>query len=67
MFAQVEVPTLFECVKYPVVSVGVVRWVENTLLDPMFFEEAAASSALFLVLLDEVHTHTHTSHALHRG
>ncbi len=50
---------MFECVKYPVVSVGVVRWVENTLLDPMFFEEAAESSALFLVLLDEVHTHTH--------
>ena len=49
-----EVPTLFECVKYPVVAMGVVRWVEHTLLDPMFFEEAAESSALFLVLLDEV-------------
>ena len=45
---------MFECVKYPVVAVGVVRWVEHTMLDPMFFEEAAESSSLFLVLLDEV-------------
>ena len=51
---QVEIPTLFECIKYPVVAVGVVRWVEHTMLDPMFFEEATESSSLFLVLLDEV-------------
>ena len=51
---QVEIPTLFEVVKHPTVSVGVLRWVEHTLTDPTFFEEAAESSSLFFVLLDEV-------------
>ena len=39
--------------KIPVVSMGVVRWVEHMLTDSTFFEEAAESSPLFLVLLDE--------------
>ena len=56
---QVEIPTLFEVVKHPIVSVGVLRWVEHTLTDPTFFEEAAESSSLFLVLLDEVCIHIH--------
>lgn len=56
---QVEVPTLFECMKIPIVSMGVIRWVEHTLIDPTFFEEAAESSSLFLVLLDEA-TSCHT-------
>ena len=51
---QVEIPTLFECIRHPIVSMGVLRWVEYTLTDPTFFEEAAESSSLFLVLLDEV-------------
>jgi len=51
---QVEIPTLFECMKMPVVSMGVIRWVEHTLTDSTFFAEAAESSSLFLVLLDEV-------------
>ena len=33
---------------------GVLRWVEHSLTDLTFFEEAAESSSLFLVLLDEV-------------
>ena len=53
---QVEIPTLFECMKCPIVSMGVLRWVEHTMLEPTFFEEAAESSSLFLVLLDEVNT-----------
>lgn len=56
---QVEIPTLFECMKVPVVSMGVVRWVEHMLTDSTFFEEAAESSSLFLVLLDEA-TSCHT-------
>ena len=50
---QVEIPTIFECMKVPVVCMGVVRWVEHMLTDSTFFEEAAESSSLFLVLLDE--------------
>ena len=51
---QVEIPTLFEVIKHPIVSVGVLRWVEHTLTDPAFFEVAAENSSLFLVLLNEV-------------
>lgn len=51
---QVELPKLFECIQHPIVSLGVLRWVEYTLTDPTFFEVAAESSSLFLVLLDEV-------------
>ncbi len=51
---QVEIPKLFECVQHPIVSLGVLKWVEYTLTDPTFFEVAAESSSLFLVLLDEV-------------
>ena len=50
---QVEIPSLFNSMKIPIVSMGVVRWVEHMLTDPTFFEEAAESSSLFLVLLDE--------------
>ncbi len=60
---QVEIPTLFECMKIPVVSMGVVRWVEHMLTDSTFFEEAAESSSLFLVLLDEAAS----CHALHHA
>ena len=42
---QVEIPTLFDVVKHLIVSVGVLRWVEHTLTDPTFFEEAAESSS----------------------
>ena len=42
--------------RYPIVSMGVLRWVEHTLSDPTFFEEAAETSPLFLVVLDEVYT-----------
>eukprot|EP00731_Ephydatia_muelleri_P026694 Em0018g794a len=51
---QVEVPTLFDCIRYPVVSMGVLLWVEHTLTDTTFFEVAAESSPLYLALLDEV-------------
>lgn len=61
---QVEIPTLFECMKVPVVSMGVVRWVEHMLTDSTFFEEAAESSPLFLVLLDEA-TSCHPLHHSH--
>ena len=40
-------------------SLGVLRWVEHTLSDLTFFEEAAESSPLFLGLLDEVHKYIH--------
>lgn len=35
-------------------SMGVLRWLESTLIDPSFFEVSAETSSLFLVLLDEI-------------
>lgn len=40
--------------RYPIVSMGVFRWVEATVVEPSFFEVSAETSSLFLVLLDEV-------------
>ena len=40
--------------RYPIVSMGVFRWVESTLTNTNFFEISGETSSLFLVLLDEV-------------
>ena len=45
-------------IRYPVVSMGVLLWVEHTLTDTTFFEVAAESSPLYLALLDEVRGHS---------
>ena len=47
----------YASIRYPVVSLGVLRWVEHTLSDLTFFEEAAEASSLFLALLNEVCVH----------
>ena len=41
-------------VRYPIVSMGVFRWVESTVTNPSFFEVSAETTSLVLVLLDEV-------------
>jgi negative elongation factor C/D len=53
---------LFDCMRYPIVSMGVFRWVESTVTDPSFFEVSAETSSLFLVLLDEIATYHHLQH-----
>lgn len=40
--------------RYPIVSMGVLRWLESTLIEPSFFEVSAETSSLFLVLVDEI-------------
>ena len=40
--------------RVPVVSVGVVRWVEVTVLEPTYFQLCVESTPTHLALLDEV-------------
>lgn len=49
-----ELSTLYEYIKVPVVSVGVVRWVEVTVLEPTYFQLCVESTPTHLALLDEV-------------
>ena len=49
--------------RYPVVSKGVLLWLESILLDVSFFEMSMENAILYLSLLDEAgstHRHTHT-------
>ncbi|XP_049544994.1 negative elongation factor D [Anopheles darlingi] len=49
-----DISTLYNCIRYPVVGVGVIRWVENTVTEPSYFKLCTESCPLHLALLDEV-------------
>ncbi|XP_014215121.1 negative elongation factor D [Copidosoma floridanum] len=49
-----EINTLFECIKSPVVSAGVIRWVESTVTEPSYFKLCTEHCPIHLALLDEV-------------
>lgn len=51
-----DLQTLYNCIKYPVVAVGVIRWVEATVTEPSYFKLCTDSSPIHLVILDEVAT-----------
>lgn len=58
-----EITTLFHCIRYPVVSVGVIRWVECTVTEPSYFKLCTEHTPTHLALLDEVVTcHTFLHH-----
>lgn len=46
----------FFCHRYPVVGVGVIRWVENTVTEPSYFKLSTDSCPPHLAVLDEVAT-----------
>uniref|UniRef100_A0A182YCW6 Uncharacterized protein n=1 Tax=Anopheles stephensi TaxID=30069 RepID=A0A182YCW6_ANOST len=57
-----DISTLYNCIRFPVVGVGVIRWVENTVTEPSYFKLCTESCPLHLALLDEVacvHTSLH--------
>uniref|UniRef100_A0A182SYJ6 Negative elongation factor D n=1 Tax=Anopheles maculatus TaxID=74869 RepID=A0A182SYJ6_9DIPT len=57
-----DISTLYSCIRFPVVGVGVIRWVENTVTEPSYFKLCTESCPLHLALLDEVacvHTSLH--------
>ncbi|EDW29914.1 GL15890 [Drosophila persimilis] len=49
-----ELQTLYNCIKYPVVGVGVIRWIENVVMEPSFFKLSTDSCPTHLAVLDEV-------------
>jgi len=51
-----ELSTLYHCIRFPVVSVGVIRWVECVVSDPMFFSLSTEYCPVHLALIDEVVT-----------
>ncbi|KAF2348795.1 TH1 protein [Trinorchestia longiramus] len=49
-----EIQALYSCIRFPVVSVGVVRWVECVVKEPTFFKLCTETVPTQLALLDEV-------------
>uniref|UniRef100_A0A3B1IZ36 Negative elongation factor complex member C/D n=1 Tax=Astyanax mexicanus TaxID=7994 RepID=A0A3B1IZ36_ASTMX len=63
-----ELGTLYQCIRFPVVAMGVLKWVDWTVSEPRYFQLQTDHTPIHLALLDEVksslhsttHTHTHT-------
>ncbi len=51
-----ELNTLYQCIRFPVVSVGIIRWVECVVSEPSFFSLSTDYCPVQLALLDEVVT-----------
>lgn len=51
-----ELNVIYQCIRYPVVSVGVIRWVESTVTEPSYFKLCTEQTPIHLALLDEVVT-----------
>ncbi|KAK3862731.1 hypothetical protein Pcinc_031435 [Petrolisthes cinctipes] len=49
-----EINTLYQCIRFPVVSVGLVRWIECVVNEPSYFKLCTESTPTHLALLDEV-------------
>ncbi|XP_033222930.1 negative elongation factor D [Belonocnema kinseyi] len=49
-----ELTTIYQCIRYPVVSVGVIRWVECTVTEPSYFKLCTEHCPIHLAVLDEV-------------
>ncbi|XP_064640756.1 negative elongation factor D-like [Lineus longissimus] len=51
-----DVGTLFQCIKFPVVAMGILRFVDLTVSEPSYFKLNTDHTPLHLVLLDEIVT-----------
>lgn len=49
-----ELQTLYNCIRFPVVGVGVIRWVEITVTEASYFKLSTDSCPPHLAILDEV-------------
>jgi len=49
-----ELNTLYQCIRFPVVSVGIIRWVECIVTEPNYFSVNSDICPIHLALLDEV-------------
>ncbi|XP_065572172.1 negative elongation factor D-like [Artemia franciscana] len=57
-----ELSSLYQCLKYPVVSVGIFRWIEVTVTEPSYFKLSTDHTPLHLALLDEIVAVNHLLH-----
>ncbi|XP_076370703.1 negative elongation factor complex member TH1 isoform X2 [Tachypleus tridentatus] len=57
-----ELNTLYQCIRFPVVALGVVRWVDYTVSEKSYFKLSTEHTPLHLQLLDEVSTCHTTLH-----
>lgn len=49
-----ELDAIFKHIRYPVVAMGVICWVEEVVSDPAYFQRMTDTTPLHLILLDEV-------------
>lgn len=49
-----DLGTIYQCLKFPVVSIGIIRWVECTVTEPSYFKLSTEQTPIHLALLDEV-------------
>lgn len=59
-----EIQSLYSCIRFPVVGVGLIRWIENCVLEKSFFKLCTESTPIHLAILDEVanvHSSLHDS------
>ncbi len=45
---------LFKCMMYPVVSIGIIKWIEWIITDPSYFKLNTDSCPIHLIFLDEI-------------
>ncbi|XP_044153408.1 negative elongation factor C/D [Bufo gargarizans] len=51
-----ELGTLYQCIRYPVVAMGVLKWVDWTVSEPRYFQLQTDHTPVHLALLDEIST-----------
>ncbi|KAL3276242.1 hypothetical protein HHI36_020958 [Cryptolaemus montrouzieri] len=49
-----DLGTIYQCLRFPVVSIGIIRWVECTVTEPSYFKLSTEHTPIHLALLDEV-------------
>lgn len=57
-----EMSTLFECIRFPVVGLGVIKWIDKIVSDPSYFKLNTAIRPIHLAILDEVAENHATFH-----
>ncbi|XP_021954915.1 negative elongation factor D isoform X2 [Folsomia candida] len=58
----VELPALYNCIRFPVLGVGVIRWVECTVTEPSYFKLCTEHTPVHIALLDEIVANHHLLH-----
>ncbi|XP_062853649.1 negative elongation factor C/D isoform X2 [Trichomycterus rosablanca] len=51
-----ELSTLYQCIRFPVVAMGVLKWVDWTVSEPRYFQLQTDHTPIHLALLDEIST-----------